>query len=519
MDKMKKLIIIPILFFSLILSATNHYVATKGSGTGTIGNPFNTLTQVNTHVYVAGDSILFNRGDTFYGTLSIAQSGSISKPIIIGAYGIGVNPIISEFTSVSVWTNLGGNIWESTNAVSTLSTCNMVTINGVNTPMGRYPNSGYFTFQSHSGTTSITTNRLNGTTNWTGAELVIRTKQFVLDRNVITGQSISTLTYGPVVSMLELTNGYGFFIQNDVRTLDSINEWYYNPSTKKIRIYSTNEPVNVKVSSVNFTCELWKNYLTFQNITFEGANNYNFDSSWSGGNTNITIRNCNILNAGIDAIRLTSLANLLIEDNIIMDSNNNGINLQWNDLNAIIRNNTIVNSGIYAGMGQNGMRQYSGIAPGYRNTCDGMVIEYNNVINSGYIGIAFEGDLVLVKNNFVDTYCTVLEDGGGIYTNNEGSINSRSIITGNIVLNGIGAINGTDHLWESNVNGIYLDNESDDIEVCLNTVSKSFNYGLFVHDADNFNIHNNTFLDNGIHLSISDTIKKGSIQDNKFILK
>jgi hypothetical protein len=36
-----------------------------------------------------------------------------------GAYGTGANPIITGFTTVSSWSNLGGNIWESTSAVST----------------------------------------------------------------------------------------------------------------------------------------------------------------------------------------------------------------------------------------------------------------------------------------------------------------------------------------------------------------------------------------------------------------
>ena len=104
---------------------------------------------------------MFKRGDTFYGSLTIKNSGSSGNPITFSAYGTGAKPVITGFTAVTAWTNKGGNIWESTNAVSTLSTCNMVVVNGVNTPMGRYPNSdaaksGYLPFQSHSGTTSIT---------------------------------------------------------------------------------------------------------------------------------------------------------------------------------------------------------------------------------------------------------------------------------------------------------------------------------------------------------------------------
>ena len=56
-------------------------------------------------------------------------------------------------------------------------------------------------------------------------------------------------------------NNQGFFIQNDSRTLDQQNEWYYNPTTHKLQIYSTSQPINVKVSSVDkLVYSIYKNY-------------------------------------------------------------------------------------------------------------------------------------------------------------------------------------------------------------------------------------------------------------------
>ena len=141
-----------------------------------------------------GDNILFRRGDTFYGSLTINQSGSEESPIFLGAYGTGAKPIITGFTTLSSWSNLGSNIWESTSAVSTLTNCNMVVINGVNTPMGRYPNIGYLSYQylSH---TSIASSSLTGTPDWTGADVIIRKQQgpeeVEIDANQITAPSVS----------------------------------------------------------------------------------------------------------------------------------------------------------------------------------------------------------------------------------------------------------------------------------------------------------------------------------------
>ena len=249
------LLLLAFIILSFTANATTYYFSASGNdannGTST-STPWKTLSKFNS-VFSSlspGDNVLFNRGDVFYGSITINKSGTAASRITIGAYGTGAQPIITGFTTVSAWTNLGSNIWESTTAVSTLSTCNMVVINGVNTAMGRYPNTGYLTYQSAVSNKSITSSSLNST-NWTGAEAVIRKNDWILDRCLITNHSGTTLTYtDPYTSDNAIAN-FGFFIQNDSRTLDQQNEWYYNPSTKKIRIYSTSSPTNVQVATVS----------------------------------------------------------------------------------------------------------------------------------------------------------------------------------------------------------------------------------------------------------------------------
>src|SRR5664279_919094 len=183
---------------SLTANATTYYFSASGddANNGTSpSTPWKTLAKFNSifSTKTAGDNFLFKRGDVFYGTITINKSAVAGSPFTLGAYGTGANPVITGFTAVTAWTNLSGNIWESTNAVSTLAKCNMVVINGVNTPMGRYPSTGYLTFQSHMATTSITSSSLNGTPNWTGAEVVVRSSQWTLDRSKIISQSGGTL--------------------------------------------------------------------------------------------------------------------------------------------------------------------------------------------------------------------------------------------------------------------------------------------------------------------------------------
>ena len=148
------LFLLSFLLSSFPIFATTYYVSSSSgsdynSGTSS-SSPWQSLSKVNSfYNFQPGDNILFKRGDSFYGNISINNSGNSGNPITFGAYGSGAKPVITGFTWISSWTNLGGNIWESTNQASNLSTANIVLINGVNTPMGRYPNSGFLSFQSH----------------------------------------------------------------------------------------------------------------------------------------------------------------------------------------------------------------------------------------------------------------------------------------------------------------------------------------------------------------------------------
>src|SRR5665213_936914 len=159
-------------FISVNTFATTYYVSSSTGNDNNSGtdpsSAWQSINKVNSVSLNPGDNLLFMNGDTFYGDIVASNSGRSGNPITYGAYGSGAKPVISGFTSVTSWTNKGGNIWESTNSVSSLSTLKMVVINGVNTPMGRYPNGStsysflpnFLYFQSHtgsgSGNTSIT---------------------------------------------------------------------------------------------------------------------------------------------------------------------------------------------------------------------------------------------------------------------------------------------------------------------------------------------------------------------------
>src|SRR5664279_1015091 len=111
---MKTLLLLPFIIFGLAANATDYYISSGGNdannGTST-STPWQTLNKLNSYFssLKPGDNVLLNRGDVFYGSITINKSGTAGSPITIGAFGTGANPTISGFTSVSAWTNLGNN--------------------------------------------------------------------------------------------------------------------------------------------------------------------------------------------------------------------------------------------------------------------------------------------------------------------------------------------------------------------------------------------------------------------------
>jgi hypothetical protein len=488
--------LITILFICLcgnVFGQTTYYVASNGSdaanGTST-ATPWQTLSKVNATTLNPGDQVLLRKGDTFYGTITVSQSGTSGNPITYGAYGSGANPIITGFTTVSAWTNLGSNIWESTSAVSTLSSCGMVTIGGVNTPMGRYPNSGWFTYQSHNTNSSITSSSLDGVINWTGANVAIRRERWFTEVDPITSQSGGTLNFTDAGLGYGLHDNWGFFIENDSRTLDVQNEWYYNPSTKKLRIYSTTSPTNVQIPTLQncFQDSSNSNYITVNNLTLIGANMAVMDFNFA---QNITVNSCDV-SYGSAGIMINGYK-ATITNNNVHDNGYTGISSHINGTGGIITGNTVKRTCPIEGT-------YDlGAGAGIYSAADSVLIQYNEVDSSGWTGINIKGNVITVKNNFVNYFALTRDDAGGIGLDGRTPNNYfQENVIDNIVLHGIGNDAGTSDAGTPLANGIYFDDLTSNAKASGNTVAYCNGVGQFVHRGAYDTITNNIYYDNGV---------------------
>ena len=154
---MKQILSLILIFIYLNVQATNYYFSqSTGDDTRTAAQaqnpatPWKSLTKFNSYFssFASGDSALFQRGDVFYGSVTATKSN-----VYVGAYGTGNAPIWTGLSLVSAWDAPVSNIYTSTAAASTLSTCQILVVNNANTAAGREPETGYWTIATTNGST------------------------------------------------------------------------------------------------------------------------------------------------------------------------------------------------------------------------------------------------------------------------------------------------------------------------------------------------------------------------------
>ncbi len=517
------------LLFVFVIScahaATYYFSSVSGDDSRTstqvrnASTPWKSLSKLNAFFssLQPGDSVLFKRDEIFYGSITINKSGIKGSPIVIGAYGTGSRPVITALTRLLNWVAVGNGIYESYN-YSLGEKLNILLLNDAARPMGRYPNKGYLTIEAREVGTSITDNELSSTPNWTNAELVARTAHWVIERSKITSHSGNKIYYAANEGAYSPKVNYGYFIQNSIKALDQSGEWYYNPSNKKVSMYfGANSPSSFNITASAIDHLIYsdsKSYVVFDNLTIKGANKNGF---YIKGGSNFSIKNCDILFPGEIGISASN-AYLQVENCNVLNSNSSGI-VAGSSSYAAIRNNIVKNAFSIPGMGKSGEGQGSGIRIGKSS-----IAEYNQVLNSGFIGICSTEDSSAIKNNYIDTFCFVKDDGGGIYASNGSNLTFRGRkVTGNIVLNGIGAPEGTD-ITSSNAEGIYMDDDINGVEITDNTVANT-NRGFYLHNTRNLVVRNNISFNNNsgqLHMKydgLGEPLRNHTITNNIFFSK
>ena len=503
------LILILIVFSDLKISATNYYVSNSGSDLNsglTAMQAWKTLDKVNRVFLKSGDQVLFKMGDTWIGTIKARFSGKADSPITFSAYGDGAKPLISGFLIITGgWTDEGGGIYSK--ALTVDSAPEVVTINNVQYAKGRTPNSNrynpnvsdYYHIDAIKGDNIIIDSECDAAvTNWTGAEIVIRSSNYWdWTKEKIESHSGTTLKFRSSGNPNGV--GFGYFIQNDLKTLDQFGEWYYGGGMFYM-YFGTANPNNytIKVSTVDKLIDVnTKNYITVKNLKFDGANKNAVETSYSAHSKNLTIDSCDF-DFNYVSIYGHWTHDMKVTNCNILRSSDQGIYNHWNSDGAYIANNTIDSTGLVIGAFNGDIAACSmmGITVDYAHQVYSdkkVIIEYNKVLNSGSNGINIGGDNAIARYNYINGFCMSRADGGGIHRTGANDF-FNMVYDRNIIFNGIVS---DDRLGlpagktNSRQYGIYLDIYSYYVSVSNNTISNVAG-GIHLLGAQNVNIIDNT---------------------------
>lgn len=486
-----------------------YYIAPDGndSAPGTQTQPWKSLSRVESIFpdgVAPGTQFLFQRGGVYSGSLTADYqvSGTAESPIIFGAYGEGAEPIISGLVPLTGWTTLGANRWQTT-----CPNCNdrtdLLLVDGEAQAFARYPNldegdEGYLYFDSATGRTSITDDALASVINWTGGELVIRSIAWVLDRYPISEQQSGTLSLGTARddTNYDFEVGYGYFIQNHPAALDREGEWVWDANNKTITLYLNSNPNQRRIeTTITGTLVSLSNmaHVELRDLTLYGGREYALDIL---NCQSLRLENLQIQYGAAEGVQGTNCTDLEVSNLRITDQLTHGLRL-WHCDSCRIHHNTIERIGLLAGMGRGGDLQYNALYI----SGDQSAVEYNTLQYIGYNGMALNGT-VSARYNLVQYYALVKVDSGAIGTYQTSGVE----IIGNIVLYGLGSDAAIP--WGTPaVNGIYIDDESEDIDVRDNVVGYVGSSGIVLHNTRNIRVVNNTVFaagESGIILADDD---------------
>lgn len=480
-----------LIFLCLTSFGRRFYVGSGGNNNNsglTIGLRWLDLTKVNSVNFIAGDSILFQGGEDFVGQFKPTAS---SNNFTISSYGSG-KATFSGLTTISGWSNISGQIWEATPSQTLKANCNVLTVNGYPQAVGRYPNVGQYLIYQTANTTTVTSNALTGTPNYTGAEVVFKNNGYSATKGAITGQSGNVLTYtftqaidngSPVTSSPVMPTGgnFGFFLQRFANSLDQQWEWYFNKATNKMRIYSTVNPSTLTIkASYQDTLFFLGNHtnINITNVAFEGAGMYAIETFnganirvdscvftnntrpiYAWGPLNMTVDSCTFRHSFVNAIMIngssTRYPKQITITNNSLDSTGKllGMGVYWSDFNM---------KGMYARVDVS-------------TTSNFLNIIGNTLTNTGYSGIQFQGSNVTVKKNVIRTYLGNLQDGGGIYTfTNNQSLNTinyvNRVVDSNFISNSLNGAWGVGNDLTPDLAGYYLDDQATNISGTGNVI-------------------------------------------------
>ena len=478
---MKKIISLLFNLIALQGSATSYYLATSGndanSGTSS-ANPWQTIAQLNTVSFMAGDVIYFKCGDIFRGTILINQGGNSGNPVTFTSFGTGSLPVISGAEPVTGW-SLNSSTYEANVSTSVTS----FFVNNKEQELARYPNEHHYltldsaqiSYLRDASLTSLPSANIAG-------KICVHTAQWCWEKSVIASFTGDKITFTSPLTLAALNN-YSYFLYDDITHLDTLGEWYYNNLSQVLSYKCSTNPngldCQVSVYSNGIQLGASVSYININNLSFEKQGNSGILIPGSS-NTHILTDHCSFLgqfNHGVnDKGRNNEVSNSTFRDvdGIAVFVNGTGGN-------CTIHHNIFKNTGQFRNNGIGTQINLTAIKCAFVDSC---FIHHNDIDSAGYCGIAADGAHHLIERNIVKNAMLLNNDGAAIKS--FGSPSMYNIIRNNFISKSDGNTEGC-----NNPNfvtpAIYFDFNVSHCVVNNNTIYDRTKKGIFLNSGTNNN--------------------------------
>ena len=510
--KRNRFLIIACLFFTVVVTAKNYYIAISGNDSNTgisTSSPWKSIDKMNEMMgrFVSGDSILFNRGDVFYGCVNVTCSGALpSKPIIFSGYGRAATvPFITGSLPIKNWVLLKNNIWRAYFNNHSNYISKILTINGIPQEIGRYPNrltlndgngmNGWGEISSRVGDSILVDKSLTNTPNFTGAMVVFKRNFYVMDRypNILhNGTKIYSRTH------TDLDLGSGYILINHINTLDTQGEWCHDIAKDSIYLYSTTNPNTMSIRAVDLNRILMADRIkniVFSKLGFSESNDTVSETFINKAGVcfvspqNVTMDQCVFRNHGGRVLCVSNArgSGFTVSNSYFEQNNGASIRAQLGS-NYLIKNNTIKRCALFGTLRDH---DDEGIII---STLSNATVTGNLIDSVGHNGMhAYATINSTINKNIIKNYNLILGDGGGIYTHFK---HTALDISQNIISDGGDGNEGTPQPRRIKTRSIYFDGHSDGMDCHDNTLFNSGDAGIFLQtDTKNVKIYRNTIFD------------------------
>lgn len=316
---------------------------------------------------------------------------------------------------------------------------------------------------------------------------------WVLDERTVTSVQGNRL-YFNTPTTLALERGWGYYLFGALWMLDRPGEWYFDAGSKTLytwmpdggapgsRVAAGHMDVGIDVSGLSY-------------VTIDGLFVRRVGTGVRMRNTNgVVLRNSVIADTAGQGIDAVLARNAAIENNVIRQTGREAIfaadYINGGTASALrVTGNDITDSGMRV---KNGVVVSLPVGTG-ATILPGLqaMVTNNRVINSAYMGVYPLVGATITDNSFENS-CMVLDDCAAIYIHGR---NHNSTVARNLVIHARGTTDGKPLDGESQAQGIYLDENADNVSVIGNTVVDADN-GIQLHNVGGNRVEENTLYGN-----------------------